>query len=111
MSDRKIAVATIENPANTHIIVIEADCLGSSYVVSVRVWQRTFGGMLRTDLMGGAFSTTIEKTNRFNKKRLEAIAKTAMTLLSTQHDYERLIAKAEYAKLGFPQWRDVSAAA
>lgn len=110
MSDRSIRIATINNADNSAVIHVEAMHLNGKYVIQSRLHTRS-NGFLSTDLFGGYQSTTIEDAPRFNRKRMIAISLEAMFLASTQHDYERLIAKPEYAKLGFPAWAVLKIAA
>lgn len=111
MSDRRKTIATIDNASRTHYITIEIRHQQGNYIIECRVWQRTSGGMASTDLFGGYFATKTMASPRYNANKLEALASTAMTLPHVQHDYERLIAKPDHAKLGFPPFAQVKIAA
>ena len=110
MSERTMRLATINSSDLSAVVYVEAMHLCGNYVVQCRLHTRV-DGFLATDMFGGYQSTTIEPAPRYSAKKLSAIASTAMGLLSTQYDYERLIAKPGYAKLGFPLFAQVRAAA
>jgi hypothetical protein len=111
MSDRSKVIATIENVINTDYITIEIRHQSGKYVIECRVWHRTKDGMVQTDLFGGFTATATMVAPRFNAKKLEALAATAMSLPHVRADYEKLIAKPDFAKLGFPPFDRVKIAA